>query len=474
MKYITSKVFLITNRIRHATFPWRWKISILLRTIYILFICSFTLYFPKINKYLFSIRSSTKKSDLHNVLFVSYFSPPYKSSYGTQRIEKFARYISKLNWRVLFLSTHPRRDYEIDKTGELLAQEIAVTRLPAMIDHPFRHRGLLPPDDFVLWVPDAIRGIRRIIEDSSVSTIVATAPPYSNMLAAAVCAIRADIPIVLDFRDPWSRIDAGWILHNKFARIVNEFLERKVVSISSKIIIADEKKYLSNYLIDDSKQISNKTITITNGYDEHDFELATKLPSLPEENEKFIISYAGTFYNHENFQNIVKILNWWSQHYPQDMSAVVFDYAGANGQMATGGDKFPIAFRDHGYISHLAAIQLRNHSTVQLFALPSVFKAHIYSGKIFEMIRTEKPILALTRTDGAVAHLLSDTKTGVAFDPQDTAAAGQCLKDWFDEWKREGRVTYQGDASRISNYARKNLAHRLATVLGDVCKRPSR
>lgn len=468
------KSLTITKKIQQATIPWRWKISISIQTIYIIFICGFVLLFPKITKLIFPIKSSAKKYDLNNVLFVSYYSPPYKSSYGTQRIEKFVKYISKLNWRVLFLTTQPGRDYEIDRTGELLVQEVAVTRLPAMIDHPFRHKGLLPPDDFVLWVPDAIRGIRRIIENSSVSAIVATAPPYSNMLAAAVCAIRADIPLVLDFRDPWSRIDSGWVLKSKLARIINEFFERRVISISSKIIIADEKKYLSDYLIKNSKEIFNKTVTITNGYDEQDYELAAVLPPQPEENDKFIISYVGTFYNLENIQNIVKLLRWWAQHYPQDMTDVVFDYAGANGQMATTGDKLPIEFRDHGYISHIASIQLRNHCTVQLFALPLVFKAHIYSGKIFEMIRTEKPILALTRTDGAVAQLLSDTKTGVAFDPQDTAAAGQCLKGWFDEWKRMGRVSYDGDKTRITNYARKNLAQQLATILDDVCKRPSR
>jgi glycosyltransferase involved in cell wall biosynthesis len=125
--------------------------------------------------------------------------------------------------------------------------------------------------------------------------------------------------------------------------------------------------------------------------------------------------------------------------------------------------------RDHGYVSHREAIIARMNSDLQLFSQPAYFKPHIYSGKIFEMLRVGVPILAITRTDGAVATLLDRTGAGIAqYRHEDVAVI---LKDFFDKWKRGERLTTP-DGAMVSAYSRETLANRLASTLEETLVLP--
>jgi glycosyltransferase involved in cell wall biosynthesis len=456
------------RRLADATRPLRWRMAVLAQAALALGMGSAVMLFPRLAKRLAPIKALPAGKGERHVLFVSYYAPPYKSRYGTQRVAKFSRYLVRLGWQVTFLTTQPRRDDETDPEGEALDPCIEICHVPAIVDHPLMRQGALPPDDFVVWSRAAVEGIKTLLESRSITVIVATAPPYTNMLAAAICSVRSGVPLVTDFRDPWTRIDVVWVLKNALAKRISAFLERRVLGVSARVVMADETRYVSDYFVDGSTTIAGKLISITNGYDEADFEAIEAPDAAPGPTHPFSISYVGGFYSEQNCHAIMNVLGAWASRYPADMRDVVFDYAGGEARHVLSYADVPCEFRDHGYVSHHEAIQLRNRCDIQLFAQPDVIKPHVFSGKIFEMIRIPRPILALTREEGAVARLLAETGTGIALNPGDVAQAARTLKTWFDEWKRTGRVAYGGDRDVIARYSRTSLSKQLSDVLDTV------
>jgi len=451
--------------------PFRWRIEILTKTIFSLCLYSMVLKFPKLARKLAPIKPMALQDSGKSVLFVSYYAPPYKSSYGTQRVTKFTKYLRKIGWQVTFLTTQPARNYEIDSKGEAFVDGINVCHVPGIVDHPLMRKGILPPDDFVIWAPTAVTGIKNIIQATPIDVIVATAPPYTNMLAAAVCSVRSGIPLVTDFRDPWTKIDTYWIIKNTFSKYISKFLEAKVLKVSSRVVMTDEKFYYSDFFPENLSGIKEKVVSITNGFDEADFLNIPFGEAQEKSTKSFIFSYVGGLYSEENAQAILNVLIEWARHYPDDMKNVIFEYAGSDGKLLKDATNIGINYLDHGYVSHVIANQIRDRCSVQIFAQPTEFKAHVLSGKIFEMIRNPKPILALTRQDGAVARLLKETNTGITFTAKDTVAAAQLLKMWYDLWRQSGHIKYEAVQTAVAQYSREHLTVKLSDVLEEVCRK---
>lgn len=398
----------------------------------------------------------TKRS----VLVISYYSPPYRSIYGTQRITKFMKFLVRMGWEVTLLTTSPSLHDERDDLAESLPDSVHVVRLPALrLKSKHGGKGSFVPDDFIYWVRPAVEAAQVLVRERGISLILGTAPPYSNLLAGAICASMCKLPFVPDFRDPWSRIDVGWIIDKPGLRHINAWMEKIIIRHSARVVITDDLKYVGDFLADASEAVRDKVVSITNGFDEEDF---VGIPLAEGRRTKFTVSYVGSLYDQETFDNLLVPFRLWNEHHPEDLRQVEFVYAGAHSKYFNNAGALPFALRDLGYVSHREAIIARMKSDLQLFSQPAYFKPHIYSGKIFEMLRVGVPILAITRTDGAVAALLDRTGAGIAqYRHEDIAVI---LKDFFDKWKRGERLTTP-DGAVVSTYSRETLANRLASTL---------
>jgi len=408
------------------------------------------------------------------LLIVSYYSPPYKSIYGTQRIAKFAKYLSRLGWRIVFVTTNPRSGREEDVFDDPLPPEVEVTRIAPVHSHPFWGKNQIPPDDFVLWIPEAVEAIGKILGRTQVSVILATVPPYSNAVAAAICAKRFDVPLVTDFRDPWTRVDFYWGLKRAWARRVSARLERLVLRASARIVMADQLEDFAEYFADTTPAMRTKTVSILNGYDESDFdgtEEAARRASSERAAGKFVVSYVGSLYAREVASLLLGAFDAWRALSPGDLAHAVFEYAGGQSSYLEGGRNLPLEFKDHGFVSHKQAIAIRAGSDLQLFALPPSVKPHWLSGKIYEMIRARVPILAFASSRGAAAELLRLTGAGTVIEPDDLEGAGRALKQLYDEWVMHGKIARQSGSVAVEEFSRRALAARLDNVLREVAGR---
>jgi len=400
-------------------------------------------------------------------LFISYYTSPYQSQYGTQRTAKYIKYLSKLGWRATLITTSPSTTEE-DKNAETLPEEVDIIRIDRHEPRALHGQHQLVPDDFIRWVLPAVETAEEILRQQPHSIVYATAPPYSNLLAGAIVAKRAGLPLISDFRDPWSLIDTGWVVNGIFRRRLNEMLERRITRISDRVVMADQKEYWGEYFLDHSNDLHNKLISITNGFDDDDFTGICETP-LKTSHTQFSISYVGRLYDHETIYNIIAPLEIWAKAYPGDIKHVRFVYAGPppSKYFTDAITRLGCDLKEHGYVSHRNAIAIRAHSNIQMFAQPIQFKAHVASGKIYEMIRVGVPIIARTRADGAVAKLLGETKTGYAVPQEDHGEAARLLRMEFNRW-REGNPKPEPDKKRIEKYSRAQLANKLDEVFREI------
>jgi hypothetical protein len=401
------------------------------------------------------------------ILVISYYSPPYRSSYGTQRLIKFIKFLLMRGWNITLLTSELPRNEPIAEEEEKLPKKLRVVRIPpTRLFSNLKWRGKFVPDDFIGWIRPAVDRAMEIIAEDRPSIIFSTAPPYSNMIIGTICSSKSkSIPHITDFRDPWTRIDVIWVIKGKIRKWINKKLEGEVLKRSKYVIMADDLAYKDDFFIKGVRKIKAPIISISNGYDEDDFK--NILPHRKSRNKMFSISYVGGFYDQETFNNFLDPLLFWAKLFPEDMSQVMLLYAGASSHFFNNCYELPFFLENHGYLSHREAILLRYRSDIQMFSQPSYFKPHIFSGKIFEMIRTPVPILAITRTDGAVARLLDKTKTGFSVSQGKDEKAALILKKIFEDWKTN-KIKYNPQLSVILGYSRESLANKLAEVL-DLC-----
>ena len=90
------------------------------------------------------------------------------------------------------------------------------------------------------------------------------------------------------------------------------------------------------------------------------------------------------------------------------------------------------------YVPRRESLRLQRDSDVLLLLIPEAGGRGrgVLSGKVFEYLAAERPILAVVPPDGAAAQLIRDTGTGVVAPPLDEDAIRDALVSLHTQWQR--------------------------------------
>lgn len=118
------------------------------------------------------------------------------------------------------------------------------------------------PDHQKYWMRPVVKHVCALPEAQRPDVVLATANPWSSLLAGASIAQRLAIPFVADFRDPWSRNPKP----QPNARLLPQIaeLERRVLQVAARVITNTEA--LRNSLASDYPANAGKIDVITNGF----------------------------------------------------------------------------------------------------------------------------------------------------------------------------------------------------------------
>ena len=236
---------------------------------------------------------------------------------------------------------------------------------------------------------------KKLLNRLVIDALISTSAPYTSHLIGYRLRDFAQIPWVADFRDPWIDNFTTQYPTRLHASLAQRF-EQSVITRADRTLVVSEpmrEAFLKRY----AGLPEDQVITLTNGYDPADFVSATP-PS--KRNTKFTITYTGSFYAHarspSNFlAALKKCLD--DQRIPRDNIQVVLV-----GNLASkiNHEIHQLNLSDviqiTGYLPHQASISYLLQSDLQLLMIGSLPGSQaIFTGKIFEYLASNKPILAL-------------------------------------------------------------------------------
>lgn len=448
---------------------------------------------------------------MKRVLYLAYFFPPLGGA-GVQRTLKFVHHLPSFGWRPTVLASASSYWMEDESLSREIPPEAEVTRVRAwgmrIVQRGVRadaataarssssvararalSRWLLVPDAYWNWVLPAHGAAERILARRPHDAMISTSSPDSAHLLALWIKRRRRIPWIADLRDPWTQrlsYSPPTPLHDALHRA----LERRVLLGADHVVVtSDETRddYLRRTPMLDPARIS----VVTNGFDEEDFaraaELAARAPDLTAETRGAIL-HAGQLNPERPIAPYLQGLRIVAARRPQDAPHTVF----------LGGhyDADAAVVRELGLQDRVRFLPPKPHTEsvaalldariLLLLENDSPRGKLILPGKIFEYLRSGRPILALVPEDGAAARMIREQGAGRVADPSSPESIARALEELlartanlpFSKDYRELFFTGVSGAppdapapaiqKSVNSFERRELTARLAEILDTI------
>jgi len=289
-------------------------------------------------------------------------------------------------------------------------------------------KRLLVPDENLPWstlaTPVAIRLARR----EGIDVVITTSPPPSLHLLGAAVKRASGAAWVADLRDPLTSHPHRRGYESRLAQLKETTvggIGRLVASQADAVIAA------SDAIAEEARALDpkGKVVTIANGSDFDDFAGLEHHPST-----KLRITHTGNFQGKRDPKPFLRALAASGLEdvvvrFAGDVRAADREYAEALGL----GDRIELL----GYVSRRRSLELQRDSEALLLLIPDSGGRGkgVLTGKIFEYLAAERPILAVVPPDGAAADLLRETGAGTVVGPEDEDGIRAALVDLHRRWK---------------------------------------
>jgi len=429
------------------------------------------------------------------VLIITYYWPPSGGA-GVQRWLKFAKYLRQFGWEpVIYTPLNPEypsvdnsleKDIPIDitvlknpiwepyllykwfsgikGTERVQAGFISERKRPGLTQKisAWVRGNLFIPDARCFWIKPSVKFLTRWLNSNKVDAIVSTGPPHSMHLIALGLKKKLGLPWLADFRDPWTQIDFyPRLMLTPWADQVHKKLEKEVLVSANQVVTVSPT--CASDLTDICKRAIN---VITNGYDSEDFK---DLPAFSY--DSFSITHLGSLNSDRN-----PVLLW--KALAQLTSSDAFFASNLSIQLIGKTDISVIdSLEEFGltkflsktdYLPHDMALKKASQSALLLLALnntPNVMG--ITTGKIFEYLALQRPILVVGPENGDAATIIDQSLCGKVVGFENFDKMVQVLLEWKQDF-----LNRKMELNSASNdqYSRKQLTQQLAKILdGMVC-----
>jgi glycosyltransferase involved in cell wall biosynthesis len=402
---------------------------------------------------------------VRTVLVVAYFFPPLGGA-GVQRTLKFVKYLPEYGYRPVILTTGSRDYPASDATllaevpagaAVVRARDPAILRWAALgFDYlDLRELRALAswPDGAAAWIPAATVSAIRCVRRHRPSVILSSAPPFAAHLVAWMTARAVGLPWVADFRDEFSANPHAEQRTDLVHRL-NKLTEQRAVADAARVVtVADY------FAIERAPEGSARRVTVVNGVDDADLGA----PPAEPHSDRFRLSFVGTLYGDRDLAPVAASLRRLAERGAVDPSRCELRVVGSM-WLQQAPDAGPIPVVETGYLDHAAALREMQHATVLLFYAPESSPAP--SGKIFEYLAVERPILCVARRDNLAYRLVEEWSAGCGVEPSAADAIDSAIAELYRLWDAGGLSAPTGARRRVlERYSRRTLTGELATVL---------
>jgi glycosyltransferase involved in cell wall biosynthesis len=430
---------------------------------------------------------------LKKLLIISYYFPPAGGG-GVQRITKFVKYLRQYGWQSEIITADENSYIENDFTLiDDLYNDIVIHRIPSLLSKRFssqirsrynvpwpwdspRSRSrdlllilvrnfrnlLLIPDSQIFWILNILPKLSNIVSRFKPQAVFVSAPPFSGFLIGIIIKIKYRIPLIIDYRDPWTQLFESYRNYEYPLRKKLEiWLEKMSIKKADAIVVTT--KQIKMYV---QKFKPNPMIlhVLTNGYDPQDY-----MGVWPFKFPKFSIVYTGKVTPYEYsavaflkglsivFDENPGLKDYVEVHFFGTFNDPASEYLIDKNQL---GDIVSI----HGYIEHNELLKFQLGADVLLLLLNEGYTdKYILLGKLFEYIFTCKPILSIIPRTSPMIDILKDVGQSRIISPENTIKISQTIIDL----KKNSAVKKTNKRS-IEQYDRQNITEKLAAIIDKI------
>ena len=436
------------------------------------------------------------------VLIITYYWPPSGGS-GVQRWLKMAKYLPEFGWEpVIYTPQNPELMASDDELLKEVSPNLTVWKLPIKEPYSYykiftgrRGQALKPgfisdttgkrpwkerlalfvrsnfffPDPRCFWRRPSVRYLGKRLAKDPVDWIITTGPPHSMHLIGRDLHRKCKIPWLADFRDPWTGI-----YYFKHLMMLDWTIKRHKKTEQSVVREADVVTVVSPQMKKELLPLGPKRIEVVyNGYDQDDFDNAIDIAemhnyaSLPYQH-KFTLCHTGLFTRDANpdqlWRALAEIVAENSDFAQALQIVLVGQTDGAVARSIEEAGLTPYS-RVIPYVPHLEAVAHQKGASLLLLSLKKEPESKgIITGKLFEYLASQRPILGIGPVDGDLAAIITECNAGSMHEFEDFEGIKQSVLHYYH--LSMGETHWNGFLPQtIAAYSRKNLCAKLVELL---------
>jgi glycosyltransferase involved in cell wall biosynthesis len=405
-------------------------------------------------------------------LMVAFHYPPAFGSSGVQRALKFSQYLPESGWLPLVLTAHPRAHANRSPAQlEDVPPEVIVKRAFALdaATHLAVHgrypRGLALPDRWGSWLIGGLPAGLALIRKHRPEVIWSTYPIATATLIGYLLHRMTGVPWVADLRDPM--VDDAFPVE-PWVRSAHRWIEERVMRKAACIVVTapgTQRLYHERYGL-----AAERSAWIPNGYDEENFTQASRLPGPARPSGRLQLLHSGILYPHD-----------------RDPSVFFAALAALARRGMVSPDNLRVTLRASGHDDVLRALIERTGVTALVHLEPAIpyadalaemmaadglliFQAascnHQIPAKLYEYLRSGRPILALTDPAGDTAATMRECGANTIARLDDAGDIENRLQEFIGMLRAR---TIPGVAADVaSRYSRRAQTANLAALFDRV------
>jgi glycosyltransferase involved in cell wall biosynthesis len=325
-------------------------------------------------------------------------------------------------------------------------------------------RFIFVPDYQVRWIiPGALRVARALAREGRIDVVLTSSPPESTHLVGYYLRRVWGVPWVADFRDLWTEKGLLFRPPTPLHAALIRRLERAIFTGADHVIAntpENRERHLRRFGLS-----PDRVTVIPNGFDREDLGDA---PPSPPRDAIYRIGYMGHFDKHgfpwrafllaleslvgEVGRGRVRLVHCGFQ------SAEVRQFVAARGLTDV------VDWR--GSMSHQAALRAMAGTDMLLSLLyENDYSESIVNAKLYPYLMLGRPILAVGPERGAMARIVSQTRTGTVVSPaRGPGAILSAMRCLHQTWLA-GSPSFQPDARHIARYDLVAHTETLASIM---------
>ncbi len=360
---------------------------------------------------------------------------------------RIASHLSRLGWRIEVLSVRPGYADTLDQTLLAPHPPFRVIRTHAFIPRLWyrrlRHLFSVPldgrrppgtpkvdlpahaggarrtlqrcweavfslPDSYAGWLPFALTA--AWLRGRKPDLVLATLPPFTAAVVGAALASIYRVPLVLDYRDPWSAITRGTRLP-QWRRRLDQALEARCLRRAALVVTTTE-----GICSEVTALGARNAVVVSNAAD---LELLDGIEPTPY--ARFTIVYAGHFYDTRTAEPLLQALRILQYKARLPSSGLSLRILGASGPEVLARARalgvHPLV-EIEPFLPYREAMSRMMGADVLLLVVGSTH-VHQVPAKIFDYLAARRFVLALAPPGSEASSLVERLRLGTVSDPAD-------------------------------------------------------